>query len=373
MLRPLDFRCNTRMLNYVAELFSMVGQTKVVEDGMHYERRGEGEADSLIMGHLRRWLCLIEAQILGRIHRYDEVDWKSESVARGFTEDMIKGLLVSDKKQHSPVLNFRGIIGKSSANPPWYSPAPASEPRQQADLQTALYCLRHGCWDKAKHTWLANLATDDMLLKHPSFGDQWFFALGDAGGSGTAVIGWPARELQNPNGDKFYVLKSDVTHSAIRFLIVLSLDGWQVMRYLWQSPAALRSYDVAEVPCAAKPTSGPEPLLEAAARGAFQGLELTAVKKLAAHVGCVLTQPTTLFDAVWALMRHAFPLYGEDTLWEFMQTRWQSRGFVETVLDDGILDQVGEKDAKEAHGCQLQPSLNVCHPGAPQGVILKAM
>lgn len=55
----------------------------------------------------------------------------------------------------------------------------------------------------------------------------------------------------------------------------------------------------------------------------------------------------SLFDVVWALMKHCLPGEGESTLWECMEQCWHSPNLLESALSDGVIDQVREDDARE--------------------------
>lgn len=50
----------------MSDLFGMVGQSKISEDGMHFERRGESAQDSKTMSAERRSAVLVEERILSR-------------------------------------------------------------------------------------------------------------------------------------------------------------------------------------------------------------------------------------------------------------------------------------------------------------------
>lgn len=72
-MRQADYQVSEDLLRYVSDLFGMVGQSKISEDGMHFERRGESATDSKTMGAERRWSVLVDEKILSREHRFKEV------------------------------------------------------------------------------------------------------------------------------------------------------------------------------------------------------------------------------------------------------------------------------------------------------------
>lgn len=54
------------------------------------------------------------------------------------------------------------------------------------------------------------------------------------------------------------------------------------------------------------------------------------------------------------MMRWALPAESEDNLWRYMEKRWHSPNILESVLNDGVLDQVSEKDSHEVREAQRQ-------------------
>lgn len=81
---------------------------------------------------------------------------------------------------------------------------------------------------------------------------------------------------------------------------------------------------------------------------ATQGsLPLSFMKSLASLMRVPLQAGASLFDVVWAVMARCLPGEAESSLWEYMEARWHSPNVLESVLADGVLDQVHEDDAKE--------------------------
>ena len=109
----------------------MIGQSKVIEDGSHFERRGEAEQDSRSMSTERRWLLLIENGVLSNIHKYTEIDWQRTPVPRGVKDKDLSELFTERCVARS--MNFKDIVIVSK-NTPWYSPSPDTESRHHADL-----------------------------------------------------------------------------------------------------------------------------------------------------------------------------------------------------------------------------------------------
>lgn len=76
-------------------------------------------------------------------------------------------------------------------------------------------------------------------------------------------------------------------------------------------------------------------------------MPLSFMKGLATLLRVPTQAGASLFDVVWAVMAHCLPGEAESTLWEYMEARWHSPNMLESVLADGVLDQVHEDDAKE--------------------------
>ena len=169
----------------------MVGQSKLIEDGFHFERRGEGCQDSKIMSKERSWLLLLDQKVLSSIHKYDELDWQTMDIPRGMKDEPMP--LLFGERPGEASMNFKPITSGGST-PAWHSPKPATEPRNSADLALAMYCQEHGGWEHAKFSWLAILGmVPCTMVKHPHYGEGWYFVLGDIVGS--ALMAWPAEQV----------------------------------------------------------------------------------------------------------------------------------------------------------------------------------
>lgn len=196
LLQKSQFQVNEEVHSFVFNLFSMVGQSKICEDGMHFERRGEGACDAKIMSAERRWRTLVEAHILTREHGYDEIDWSSGSIPRGVPQAQLKGLISENRADAS--LNFKSIVGFGRPN--YHSQSPELELRAVSDIYLAMRCKQDNSWSRAQTSWLACLARVPRLcVTHPTLQGKWFFLLGDV--AGTAFLAWLAAIVGDIPGD----------------------------------------------------------------------------------------------------------------------------------------------------------------------------
>lgn len=188
-LRANDYEASPALLEYVTNLFSMLGQTKVIEDGFHFERRGEKQQDNKIMASDRRWLLLLEHKVLSGVHSYKDLDWLSMQIPRGCKDKPLDELFSERVRDTS--MDMTDVIGTSQTTK-WYSPNVHMESRMQVDLEVARMCHERNWWALAPHTWLASMGRlPNLMLKNSTlYGDVFYFVLGDLGCSG--LWGWPS-------------------------------------------------------------------------------------------------------------------------------------------------------------------------------------
>lgn len=264
MLRAASFALTPALEAYVKDLFSVVGQSKICEDGMHFERRGEGEQDSKLMTIDRRWSTLVDHKILSREHRYDEIEWMSASVPRGVAASGLNGLYGEKRKDAS--MDFKSIVGYGRTD--YHNPSTETELRSTADIQLALHCFEKQDWAKSQTSWLALLARVPRLcVKGPSPGDRWHFALGDLGGS--VALAWPALRMVGSDGSECFAPAGSIPSEDLQLLVISDLAGWSGVKYKWCSPARMHNLGFSGQLVAAQVVGQQESLASCCARAAF--------------------------------------------------------------------------------------------------------
>lgn len=316
-LRANNYQPTDALMAYIGDLFGMLGQSKVVEDGFHFERRSEEAQDSKQMAPERRWLLLLGKKVLSSIHSYQDIDWETMSIPRGLKDLQLCNLF--SERLADTIMDFKGIIS-SSQRAGWWSPSADSEVQQHADLEMFIQCQRLGCWDAGRSCWLALLGRIKYLcVRHPSYGESFYFVLGDV--CGCALWGRPAELHPTPGGKEVYKLKQIESSAEIKLIVIMSLDGWEAFAYAWMPPAALHLAGVSGVGLAAMPNGSPTSLLRVSAMSAFGTLPATPLKHLAQHLQVKLAPAPTSFDIVWILVKHACPELSEDEMWVIMEKR----------------------------------------------------
>lgn len=341
-LRQNNFQPTPKLLEYLGNLFGMIGQSKIVEDGFHFERRGEQAQDSGRMAPERKWLLLLEKKVISTVHKYQDLDWHGMPLPRGMKDLPMQDLFAERLGRTS--MPFDELVSFSPRTP-WWSPGPDSECLQHADLAVMMRCNAVGGWDMASVSWLALLGrVRNLCVHHPDYGERFYFIVGDV--HAEALWGWPA-DSKTGAGETVYTLKRINTWDEVRLLVVLSAVEWQAFEYEWVAPAALSKLGFADTSIAAKPKHAPVSLLEACALCAFGTLSLTPLTQLARHLEVRIQRGSSLFDVVWALLRHAHPSMSEADMWRVMERRWHSQDILTHLLPENLLDQVDEKDAEE--------------------------
>lgn len=267
-----------------------------------------------------------------------EVEWAGETSPRGPLLSQLQGLFNEKKRDTS--MSFKDIVGTGRAA--WRSPSTECELRSIADVQLAMTCKAAGQWECTRTSWLALLArTPRLCVQHLALGEGWFFALGDVGGGAMSL--WPASMVQAPTGSQLFCLRLDMNECRMRVGPIMDLAGWRAFAThgcrrhtcrIWVSTApSLR-------PCRATLRKGSLPLAperpSAPCRSRSFGIS-PAMSSSRCRGGA------SLFDTVWSLMRWALPAESEDNLWRYMEKRWHSPNILESVLNDGVLDQVSER------------------------------
>lgn len=342
-MRQNKFQATPELLQYIGDLFGMVGQTKLVEDGFHFERRGEGAQDKKDMSSERKWMLLLEKGIGSNIHKYNELDWQSMPLPRGMKDQPMSDVFA--ERPSTATMPFKDIIS-TSPKTPWWSPGPESESIQHADLALAMRFNADGRWDDGRFSWLAMLAKVPRLcMKHPDYGECFYFVVGNVCAEG--VWGWLAKQVLSTTGQAAFCLDVVERPEDVQMLTLTTLQGWEAFEYQWLAPPALQrlGFDVPMV--AASPKNPTTSLLKACALGAFGSLPLTPLMHLAKFVGMKMERGTNLFDLIWSLIGFCHPLMDDSEKWRIMQRRWHSHDLLTNLLPESLLDQVDEQDAAE--------------------------
>eukprot|EP00974_Lingulodinium_polyedra_P007994 761418-Lingulodinium_polyedra.AAC.1 len=58
-----QWQMSDELSNYIKDLFSCIGQTKVVEDGFHFERNAEHYQSNRRMTNDRVWMVPVERKV----------------------------------------------------------------------------------------------------------------------------------------------------------------------------------------------------------------------------------------------------------------------------------------------------------------------
>jgi hypothetical protein len=331
-----------KLVKVVSEAFQGFGQTKIVEDGWNKERHAEVQGNkNKRMKKSRMWMTLVESQVLGKVHRFDEVPYRDEPLDFGLKDMNIDALFQPTLKGVS--LDVSGLVSKQQT-PPWYSPAPLSYLGHVADLSLYRFCEEHKCYAVAGDSWLTILVNGtNLCLKHKKIHNVFYFA--HANYSGVAAVGWPAVEAHGRGGKVYYRPSATAKPEDTAMLHIMDLDSWDAFTYKWIGPLQLaKQFNVDDGVLSVVPDHPPENFFKCCARQAFFKLPKTPLQQLARYKGLDTDPSHTLLELVEMLVLKAFPKMTDTELLSILRLRVHVKDAMCDVLDSIDLVQLGSKD-----------------------------
>ena len=201
----------------VIEQWSVITQTKLIEDGVREERVEEESRRSFNrkMSGETCWDKLCASGIHAQKHRFTRLPFETTVVPRGEKDRSVKSLFAV-KPSQVPVM-YRDIVSFSS-KAPYRSPAPLFEIAAE-DRRLIKHCLAIGDVEMA---------------------EEWSILARNRKRAGTVagsmVMGFPLN-VQTFQGEQYYTLKP---MDKIYWLPVLSPTQWEARHIAWRSPVWLR-------------------------------------------------------------------------------------------------------------------------------------
>lgn len=148
------FRLTPLVLEMLKKRHSRVTGTQLAEDGFNVQRRAEAKGSSPIMSAGRLWSTLIDREVLGKRHRFAEVDLRLQPEVANIEDDV----------------KIKQIVGHKRSTT-LHSPGPATlhatiADLELADLELADFAAKNRCWEEIQHCWPScSCRPTNMLIK----------------------------------------------------------------------------------------------------------------------------------------------------------------------------------------------------------------
>lgn len=127
------WKITARIKEFSIKVNKRLMQSQISEDGVNRSRSAESRGRTKKMSDLRAWATLVTSSLLEEVHKYKDLDWKTETTLPGSTT-LPAQLWHATQNGASMPADIKKIIG-SSARSHWYSPSAANS------CQVA-YCYR---------------------------------------------------------------------------------------------------------------------------------------------------------------------------------------------------------------------------------------
>lgn len=339
-LESLELRRQTRFVTQ-----------QIVEDSFNRIKKGVDLGVHTRCSTHRCWALPIDKAVVGKIHRYMEVDRteilqaRTPTIADGVFHPVVRKELLSEDMRS---LSLARVVGFGEAS--WYSPQAASLMRPLCEMSALREARSVDALEKLDTVWLCRLVSKRMLFRRVHTGD-WFIGIGDI--CGTLAVGWPATRSSAANT----FLPVVIPGVQARLFTILNLDDWEARPFEIHSPlhvAVAQSGGQAEssvtvgpssncgrLTMVAVPTGPVEPLKVVAARGAFAQLPLAALRTLCTFG---LTPGTSLLECISALARHLLPQCTDEEVLAVLRVREVNFEICEDVRDMLAAEAFDQKD-----------------------------
>jgi hypothetical protein len=284
-------------------MFSVVGQTKVIEDGFNRCRKNEqhGGNGTLVMDNLRKYMAPVSSKVLDEVHNFKTVDWRgNRAVDRGnqVQAGLPKNMFVCSGKHAS--MPLQQVVNKK-AKTSWHSFSPATSVTLHCDLAVEQYCKENNCFDLAPNCWLSYLLPQGKLIRRAGT-KEWALSLGHYGNAG---LTWPLEQVTA----SMWRPATKVTPTMVRWAVVLDLEHWEGMDVRWRSPmhahlggkAGRGAKKVVPGICL-EAVGKAVPILKLMASGCFCGIPEAGLAKLIKHMGYEMPPSPSLFTKLSTLL-----------------------------------------------------------------------
>jgi hypothetical protein len=186
-----NWQVDAELQTYFMERSLGIAQSKLVEDGFQRMRRREADCANNEVPPAEAWRCLVMKKVLGEVHDFIEVDWRS--IRRPVGQDMILPKAVYKASLKGASFDFKEIK-TGRGKPVWHLDTPIGSIAMLADMAVLRHCESHGVWGSAHMSWMCMLCRGKNLLFKHRFEATWISILGDVGGC--AALGWPATRVE---------------------------------------------------------------------------------------------------------------------------------------------------------------------------------
>ena len=320
--------------------------TKAVEDAFREQRESEGQAkgNNKILSPQAVWMTPVQRGVLSKLHRYEEVDHDSIQVSEG-EPSVLQNRMYYPTRANLSVPTVKGIMStKPAAHWPTFTPQSALA------MVAEMVAMKAAAQNHASHqtcnVWLACLLDANMCIRRVHT-QTWWLCLGTV--RGTAGLAVPLHEVSVRGNAYFHIGDKP----AVEWVVVLDEGKWEASMLTWLSPLhlLLRHKDAASdllksgrsCGCFAH---GAMPLLQAAASNCFHSLGQAGIAQLAAHYG--IPCEGSMFDMLWAMVKHALPHLSSDGILEVLSKRLQvEASYTPAFFSDPMVQEAfGEEDAK---------------------------
>ena len=353
-----EWQVTPALVDIVRQRFTTIGCTIVNEDAFRQGRPSEqdGGNQDKVMRPARFFDNLPIGGFIGQRHGYKELEWQSVVVPLGEKYKNTVALFATSLRAASAPL--KGCPGPAQ-KPPWCSPAPVSQFQQDADMELAMHCQQHNCWEKAGNHWpCLFLRHHNFMVRHIGHDGSalggWSFVVGDI--QGVAALLWPAVEFE-VGGTKYYMLGGEHHVDPMPLGFILDMQEWQGMRVDFQSPLALACHAAAAgVPAPstqgkavlALPQHRPMPLLHAVAMRAFGETHKSGLFQLAKHIKALWGRGDGQLDLLQSLLRLIFPLLAGEALLDITGCRVKQLTALGSFVFSGEADEALNKENKKS-------------------------
>jgi hypothetical protein len=338
------------------EVWSSIGQSKVIEDAFQRERRAEThDTENKLMTKSEAWMLPIGRQVLSKVHSFEEVKVR-HALAQHDVTKLPLGVFKPSQKKVSMDMSDLTSEKPKAAWPTWSAD---NLPQQVADTQILVWARLGNRWGSAHLTWHSQLMKEGMVMRRRDR-KAWVLSLGPLGGHAFAF--WDLEVIQlggltcySPTSRQGLGTSGEQVHVDI----ATGVDEWVVLPCEWLSPlqAFIRSGVVGPprlTLCAVGEEVG---LLQHAAQHCFWRHTWVFLNLLAASLG--LQKGTTLWETLERLIRHALNPEDEE-LFQIMSMRVVNpeslmKDILETCAAPGALDDDTKKELQDTMLKQPSP------------------
>jgi hypothetical protein len=333
---------------YVLEVWSSIGQTKVVEDAFQRERRAESNStENMQLTKNETWMVPVGRHVLSKVHNFKEIKAKHE-VAKQGVGHLPQGVFKPSQKKVSLDMSD---ISCDRAKATWPTWAADNLPQQVADTSILLWAYLGNKWASAHLSWHSQLMKDGMVMRRRDR-EEWGLSLGSLGGHAFAV--WGLEVIQQGELKCYsptFVQGPGTCGEQIFVDIATNAKDWVVLPCEWLSPlqAFIKSKVVGPPRLTLWAIGDEVGLLQYAARNCFWKHGQVFLNLLASDIG--LQKGVSLWETLERLIRHALDP-GDEELFQIMSMRLvDSESLMKDILEEcnapGALDDDTTKELQD--------------------------